>query len=44
MRSCAKNEFKCEGSIGQCIHRKYVCDGTISCGDGSDEDPEMCKE
>lgn len=41
--SCQKNEFKCLGKNGPCIHRKRVCNGIKDCPDGSDEDAEMCE-
>ena len=35
-------EWKC-GS-GECVGLDQLCDGEVSCGDGSDESPERCPE
>lgn len=36
-RKCEEDEFRCENFTGQCIHKKYVCDGKPDCWDDSDE-------
>ena len=33
--TCESNSFKCNS--GQCINKKYHCDGSPHCRDGSDE-------
>ncbi len=39
--TCKDEEWKCHDGR-RCIQKKYLCDGDIHCGDGSDEDPEVC--
>lgn len=33
---CGAHEFTCANNQ-QCIYKKYRCDGTVNCDDGSDE-------
>ncbi len=32
--------FRCHN--GACVNASYVCDGTDTCGDGSDESADVC--
>ncbi|KFR04321.1 Apical endosomal glycoprotein, partial [Nipponia nippon] len=38
---CGAEESAC--GQGSCLARHRFCDGTDDCGDGSDEDPKLCK-
>ena len=38
--SCDDSAFKCRN--GACVMKRWQCDGDNDCGDGSDEDPELC--
>ena len=39
----SKHFFACKESM-QCIHKDYVCDGRVQCGEaGEDEDFDLCK-
>ncbi|XP_076440226.1 low-density lipoprotein receptor-related protein 2-like [Babylonia areolata] len=38
--TCSENEFVCQN--GRCLRERWVCDLDNDCGDGSDEDPNMC--
>ena len=40
--TCSENEFVCQN--GRCLRERWVCDLDNDCGDGSDEDPNMCGE
>ncbi|KAK7113108.1 hypothetical protein V1264_012457 [Littorina saxatilis] len=38
--TCSEMEFVCQN--GRCLRERWVCDLDNDCGDGSDEDPNMC--
>lgn len=38
--TCSIQEFICTN--GRCLRERWVCDLDNDCGDGSDEDPNMC--
>ena len=41
--SCGTGEFACgPGAKRRCIVRSWVCDRVDDCGNGRDEDPEIC--
>lgn len=41
--ACDGDEFACGPTASQsCVSEDYLCDGDDDCGDGSDEDDEMC--
>ena len=39
---CEPNEFQCDNS--RCVLKTWRCDSEDDCGDGSDEDLEVCKD
>ncbi|KAJ6635658.1 Low-density lipoprotein receptor-related protein 1, partial [Pseudolycoriella hygida] len=39
---CKVDQFKCKNN--RCIPLRWQCDQESDCGDGSDEDPAMCKK
>ncbi|CAH1709698.1 unnamed protein product [Aphis gossypii] len=39
--NCLEYQYKCKS--GQCIDRRFTCDGTQNCKDGSDETTKLCK-
>lgn len=41
--SCDQSEFACFDQNNTCLDRSAVCDGTIDCIDGEDEDDSICK-
>ena len=41
MDVCTIGTTKC-ASGDQCIAKGTMCDGSVNCGDGSDEDPDFC--
>jgi len=41
--SCSPGEFACgPGAKRRCIVHSRVCNGINDCGNGRDEDPEIC--
>ncbi|CAG5896220.1 unnamed protein product [Menidia menidia] len=40
-RVCTPEQFACTN--GHCVPQEHLCDFTNHCGDGSDEDPYICK-
>ena len=41
--ACGADEFTCgPGASESCVSEDYLCDGDDDCGDGSDEDADMC--
>lgn len=38
-----EDAFQCNSGSPYTVQCKYVCDGTVQCGDGSDEDNELCQ-
>ena len=40
-KTCTADEFQC-GSNGNCIARRWSCDGEADCPDGSDEASSLC--
>ncbi|XP_006820405.1 low-density lipoprotein receptor-related protein 12-like [Saccoglossus kowalevskii] len=38
---CRNGEFQCSNQL--CILNEWRCNGKSECGDGSDEDPQLCK-
>ncbi len=39
---CTEDRFECANHIG--VRKTDLCDGTDDCGDGSDEDSQMCSK
>lgn len=41
-KTCAEADFVCYN--GQCIPKRWHCDGEPDCEDGSDESVDICRE
>lgn len=41
-KTCAELDFVCHN--GQCVPKRWHCDGEPDCEDGSDESLEICRE
>lgn len=41
-KTCAEVDFVCHS--GQCVPKRWQCDGEPDCEDGSDESIEMCRK
>lgn len=41
--TCDRSEFACFDESNQCLDYSVVCDGTIDCDNGKDEEPSICQ-
>ncbi|MEQ2204895.1 hypothetical protein XENOCAPTIV_020567, partial [Xenoophorus captivus] len=41
-KTCAELDFVCRS--GQCVPKRWHCDGEPDCEDGSDESIEICRK
>jgi hypothetical protein len=41
-RYCSEDRFECANNL--CVRQTDLCDGRDDCGDGSDEDEDMCSK
>lgn len=41
-KTCAESDFVCDN--GQCVPKRWHCDGEPDCEDGSDESLDICRK